>query len=263
MFADSLATQLRVIHALMLREVKTRFGRARMGYVWALIEPLMYVGTFFLLFSFRGRSLPSGMPVLLFLVTGFVPFFLYRDIATRCMGAVESNRALLTFPQVGHVDLVFAKAMLEFVTTCMIAVCLVIIAAMLGDEVRIQDPLGVMFWFTMFGILGLGFGLILSALAPLFVTVERLFSALVIRPMFFASGLFFTANMLPGPVREIALLNPLLHCTELLRSSFFVSFDSPYASPQFVVIVAIVQLALGLLLVKAMRKSILVAAQQM
>lgn len=40
-FRDRLSIQLRVVHALMLREMMTRFGRSHLGFFWLMGEPLL------------------------------------------------------------------------------------------------------------------------------------------------------------------------------------------------------------------------------
>jgi capsular polysaccharide transport system permease protein len=37
-----LQTQGRVIHALIIRELITRFGRENIGFLWIMVEPLLF-----------------------------------------------------------------------------------------------------------------------------------------------------------------------------------------------------------------------------
>ena len=48
------------VHALMMREIKTRFGSNRMGYFWALAEPIAQAGIMALMFSLMGRNSVAG-----------------------------------------------------------------------------------------------------------------------------------------------------------------------------------------------------------
>ena len=54
------AVQGRVIFALMLREVRTRFGRTQVGYLWALLEPITYIATMTFVFDSVGRPPRAG-----------------------------------------------------------------------------------------------------------------------------------------------------------------------------------------------------------
>lgn len=68
--------QLAAIHALYMREVLTRFGHYRLGYIWAILEPgmLIFLKTVFFTAIF-GRVI-AGMSYGLFLVNGILPFFM-------------------------------------------------------------------------------------------------------------------------------------------------------------------------------------------
>lgn len=65
-----------IVQALFLRELKTRFGKnKRLGYFWVIGEPMSHILFFLIIFTvIRARSIPQ-VPVEMFLVTGFVPFF--------------------------------------------------------------------------------------------------------------------------------------------------------------------------------------------
>src|SRR5215216_777475 len=103
-------TQLQVIHALLLRETKTRFGANQLGYLWAFVQPSLWIGMFLVFDSLFGRTAPPGMSLVAFLTTGIVPFSLFRETTNRCVSAIEANKGLLFYPQVRPLDLVIARA---------------------------------------------------------------------------------------------------------------------------------------------------------
>ncbi len=102
---NAVVIQARVIHALMLRETKTRYGKHKLGYLWALFEPVLQVMVFVILFTMGGHETVSGMPLVLFVLTGVTPFILFRNTMQQGLNAIDANRALLTFPQVKTFDL--------------------------------------------------------------------------------------------------------------------------------------------------------------
>ena len=250
-------TQGRVIHALILREIKTRFGRFRLGYVWALLEPLMYIIVLISIFRLWGRSSISDMPLALFMITGLLPYLAFTHTLQVTMTAVEPNRSLLTFPQVTPVDLVFARALLEVATLMVVFVLLLVGAVAVLGPFEIENPLGVVAWLITAGLLGLGYGALFGALSPMFPALERLVPALFVRPLFFISGIFFTAEILPTGLRDLAMINPLLNISELLRSAFFPNFESPHDDMGYTLIFALATVFLGLVTHRAMRKKIL------
>jgi len=212
----------------MLRETKTRFGRLKLGYAWALLEPIMQVAIFVAMFELMGRDTASGMPVILFLITGITPFLAFRNVLQRTTAAVTANKPLLSFPQVTLFDLAFARIWLEAATMTIVFILLLFLSQYFGQEIIIEDVLGVCIAFALLLVTGTGLGMTFCALTPHLPSISNIINPFLGRPLFFTSGLFFTVDMLPPTVREILLYNPILHMIEYLRSSFFTQFESAH-----------------------------------
>jgi capsular polysaccharide transport system permease protein len=116
--------RLRVLFALVLREMDTRFGRSSGGYLWALGEPLGGILLLAVVFSLALRSPPLGSSFLLFYATGIVPFTMFKTMSGRVSGAVSTNKGLLTYPVVTVLDAVLAKFVLNLLTLVVIALIL-------------------------------------------------------------------------------------------------------------------------------------------
>ena len=255
--AQALATQGRVIHALMLREIKARFGRLKLGYFWAFFEPVMFVVILAVIFNVIGRDSPGGMPLTLFLATGIMGFIFFRGGFQFTMMSIRQNRALLTFPQVTPFELVIARAALEFVTLFIVFVMLFSAYAFVTNQsIPVEDPLRVFGALIVMHLIGFGSGVMCSALVIVYPSIQELAGAFILRPSFFISGVFFTADMMPEEVRYWALFNPVLHGMETLRSGFFPGFESEYAVPVYPVVFALVVVFLGFLVLRAFRARI-------
>ena len=223
--ADGLAIQRRVIHAIILREVRTRFGRHQLGYLWAFAESLFWVLTFAAIHYAMGATPPAGMDLLAFFATGIITFILFRNTVTHCLASIIGNRALLFYPQVRPQDIAFARALLEGATVSTVFVGLLMGNALLQGELRVDSPILVVVGLAAAWLFGLGVGMCMLGLSVFFPTIERIVP-LLMRPMFFLSGLFFTANDLPSELREYLLFNPVLHAVELVRDGWFVEYQA-------------------------------------
>jgi tetratricopeptide (TPR) repeat protein len=74
-FVERLKTQARVIHALIIRETRTRFGDSRLGYGWALIEPILHITLLWVMFSLLMHGTPPiGTHFFLFYYTGLIRY---------------------------------------------------------------------------------------------------------------------------------------------------------------------------------------------
>ena len=255
----SVGVQARVIHALVLREANVKFARHRLGYLWAFVEPAAFVAAFTFILTLGGRSLPAGMPAVPFFVTGVLPFFLFRDVATATLGGVTANKALLVYPQVSAFDVMVARALLEIVTTIVVFTIVLGAARAFGVDFRIERPIEAFGWLIALGLAGFGFGAACGALEPLFPAIQRIVPAIMLRPLFWISGVFFTSDMLPPTLRDMALLNPLLNMIDLLRSAFFYEFESSHASLSYALFALLIAVFLACLLHRALRRHILIA----
>lgn len=247
--------QLNVIHAIILRETRTRFGEYHLGYLWALVEPSLWILTFHALFTVVGRVPPFGMGIVSFIATGIVPYTMVISTAERAAQAINANRALLFYRQVKPLDLILARGTLECATNMAVFVALTGGAALWSGTGRIDNFLGVFLGLGLAGILGTCLGLVLCALSILNSSVDRVRGPLL-RPLFWLSGIFFTANSIPPTLLAWVQWNPVLHVVELVRDGMFIDYQSGLASPGYVATWIIALAFVGLTLERIVRRRI-------
>ena len=245
--------QFEVISALILRETRTRFGAHQLGYLWAFIEPILWILTFHMMFTITGRSAPYGMDIVSFIATGMIPYQIFRETTERASKAVDANKALLFYPQVRPLDLVFSRAILEGLTLTTVLLVLLGFNGLVLGHWAVDDPLAVLGALTLSTLFGCGFGLVVGALSVYSPSVPKIVGPML-RPMFWISGIFFNANALPSSVRDAMLWNPMLHIVELSRGAYFSSYQAEHASIHFVCTWIISLLAVGLLLERSARR---------
>ena len=246
-------TQLQVVHALLLRETRTRFGANQLGYLWAFAEPLLWILMFVSFYQLFGRLTPPGMSIVAFLATGIVPFSLFRDTAQRCMSAIEANKGLLFYPQVRPLDLVIARAVLEAVTHVIVMVLLLGGLALWEGPPRIDNLLETAAGLALASGLGASLGLLCCGLSVYSATIDRLFPS-IIRLVFWCSALFHPVESVPKAVRDILLLNPVVHAIELTRDGWFPGYGSRHVDPWYVIAWILVFLFFGLTLERMARR---------
>jgi capsular polysaccharide transport system permease protein len=243
--ASALAIQGRVLLAIMLRETTTRFGRTRFGYAWALVEPIAHVATLLTIFTLLRRAAPIGNDLSLFFTTGIVPWLMFVNITSRTMKAVDANGALLSYPQVLPIDIMVGRALLESGTLIAVFAILLIGLGALGSATVPGDFLDLAGALACVTVFATGLGLLNGVVVSLLPSYEKLYSA-VTRPLYFVSGIFFTADAIPSPLREWMVLNPVLHMIEWTRSGYFQHYDGTHLDRGYAVAIAAVLLFLGL-----------------
>lgn len=250
--ASAFAVQGRVVVALILREVHTLYGNTRLGYLWAVIQTAFGIGVFWGIRAFMGFYAPHGMGIVMFLLCGFIPWQMFCDIVYRCMAAVRANQALLTFPQVGELDLMLARTVVVWGTQLVSATVIVSVAVLLGQPITLREPASLAAVLFAAPCLGLGVGLVCASLARFWPTLEKLVP-MAIRILFFTSGVFFTVSRFPSRFADVLLLNPMMHIIEWQRRGFSATAESPAYSVEYIAVWCAGALCLGLLLERCAR----------
>ena len=242
--------------ALILREMSTKYGRTPGGYFWAVAEPLAAILFLSLGFSLIVRSPSLGTSFLLFYATGYLPFGLYNTITNTTQGALRYSSSLLKYPAVTWVDAIVARFLLNGLTQVVVG------ALLLGGIMALVDaharfiPGPVLEGTILALILGLGVGTLNCVLTGLFPLWSTIWSVLT-RPLFIASGVLFLYEDLPPLGQQILWYNPLVHVTGLFRTGFYPTYTGAYISHVYVLCVALVLLALGLLLMGRYHRDVL------
>ncbi|MBR3880221.1 MAG: ABC transporter permease [Mailhella sp.] len=253
MVVDSaLKTQGRVIYALMMREVHTIYGSSRLGYLWALIDTMTSVVIFWTLREIMGFRPPHGMPILFFLLAGFCLFSIFRGTVNKCMNAVSGNKALLTFPQVTPLDLMIGRMVVLWGKEIVSALILLIVAALLGIYFQVSNFAVLVFTLFIPALLGLGVGMTCHAINTYFPVTEKIVS-IILRIMFFTSGVFFSISRFPSYVMDYVWWNPMIQIIEMCRMSISAGYRAMPYSVLYLCSCTAVFLCLGLLLERHVR----------
>ncbi|HTM23218.1 MAG TPA: ABC transporter permease [Kofleriaceae bacterium] len=250
-----LVVQGEVVHAVIMRETRTRFGEHRLGYLWALLEPAIVIMTFWGVFVIAKRHVADGFDVFSFVATGLIPYALFGSCANRVAEAINGNKSLLSYPQVLPIDLAIARWLLELATYTAVFIILMGVHALWKRELTIDRPLLVLSGLAMASLLGAALGLVFCGLGQWNNTVDRARGPLL-RPLFWISGVFFTAAMLPDHTRAGMLRNPVLHVSEMVRDGWSPQYESPYADPIYVLQWTLFLALTGLVLERWVRRRI-------
>ncbi|MEJ8673524.1 ABC transporter permease [Chromobacterium amazonense] len=244
------------VHALFLRELKTRFGEYRLGYLWALLEPVLQMAVMLAIMGYLMHRVMPDISFPVFFVCGIVPYSLFSNIATRSLNAIEANRGLFSYRPVHPVDAVLARSLLE----CLVqGGCFVVLMAglwLLGEPMRIDNiPVLLAIWLAL-ALLSQGVGFTFMVLGHAFKAADKILPLLV-RPLYFASGVMFSLHVFPPEFRYLVDWNPLLHAFELMRHAVSPNYPLYDISLSYLWLWALSSLLIGLLLYKAREPAIL------
>lgn len=247
-----------VIFALLLREMRTRFGARRMGAFWLLFEPIVHIVAIMLVITvLRGRQL-TGFDYPLFVLVGMVPYFLMRNIAIKLMDSVNANRSLFAYPNIRIFDTYVARALIE--SALYFCIFLIVVTAMwwlFGYDITIYRPIAFLSILSVGIAMSFGVGLILSVIVEAFPN-SRTFVRFMFMPLYFLSGVLIPIWVIPRNILHMALWNPWLHIIDSLRWAYFEHYPiTPGIGMYFPTVFAIVTMFIGMALYHLRKRELL------
>ncbi|WP_297956978.1 ABC transporter permease [uncultured Neisseria sp.] len=254
-FWESLIIQKRVIGALLMREIITRYGRNNIGFLWLFVEPLLMTLIMVLMWKFFKVNNISTLNIVAFTITGYPMMMMWRNASNRAIGSISANMSLLYHRNVRVLDTIFARMLLEIAgaTIAQIAIMSVLIA------VRwIEMPADIFYmllaWLLM-AMFAIGLGLIICSVAFHFEPFGKVWGTIsfVMMPL---SGVFFFVHNLPQQLQHYVLMLPMVHGTEMFRAGYFGNSVITYGNPWFILLCNLVLLLLGLAMVTKFSKGV-------
>jgi capsular polysaccharide transport system permease protein len=217
---NCLGIQRRVLHALLMRELITRFGRENLGVLWLVIEPMMFTLGVATLWTASGLHRGSPIPIVAFAVTGYSSVLLWRNSANRSGGAITQNKQLLFHRNVRVIDVLLTRIAIEVGGATCSFIVLASLFTFVGWMPLPQDLLKVVFGWIMLAWFGASLALLIGAGTAFSDIVERLWhpAAYLVFPL---SGAGFMVEWLPTGMQKFVLLLPMVHGVEMLRSGYF------------------------------------------
>jgi capsular polysaccharide transport system permease protein len=253
-FADRLRNQARVIHALIIRETRTRFGDSRLGYGWALIEPILHILLLSAAFSLLMHGNPPiGTHFFVFYFTGLIPYHVFVHTSTSMMHGITSNGSLLQLPPVKPFDVILARGLLEFSTDIVVATSLLAGFAAIGIPAMPEHLGSVATALIVTALFGCGVGFVNAVLQTLYRSWDKLWNNAT-RLLYFFSGIFYVPGMMPDWARDILAWNPLLHAIDWCRAGFFGTYQPHWLDRGYLLIAAMLALLAGLSLECGLRR---------
>lgn len=256
-FVKGWRIQSRVISALMIREVTTRFGRENIGFLWIMVEPLLFAVLVGIMWNFMKGSSEHGISVMTFTVSGYIPLVLFRHAVSRAVGLFKANGALMYHRQIKILDFVFVRFFIEFIGHLM-AYFFIALVLMALDVFPVPYDIGFMLLgWLYYSIFTLGLCFILAPLSETSEVMEKLMPVTTYIMIPF-SGAFTMMSWMTPEVQDFLWYSPFVHPMEMMRYGIFGNAVSPHFDYVYTPAISMVCIAFGLLLCRQIRKKLVV-----
>lgn len=249
--------QIRVIHALMIRELVTRFGRENIGFLWIMVEPLMFGLLVALLWRVLHGPTEHGMGIVAFAVTGYIPVTLFRHGVARSISIFSVNSSLLYHRQVTILDLILARFLVEMAGG-MMAYVFIATVLMAFNEFPLPANVGLLVTgWLLYALFTLSLALVIAPLSEMSEVLEKIVpvTTYIMIPV---SGLFSMASWMTPGVRRYFLWSPFVNCMEMMRKGVWGDIITVYYNIWNPIGWSLVVGAIGLALCRRVRKTLTV-----
>jgi len=212
--------QSRVISALMMRELVTRFGRENIGFLWMMAEPLLFAVLVGVMWRYLHGPEEHGVSVVAFIASGYIPLTLFRQSMIRATKVFSVNAGLLYHRQIKILDFIFVRFLIEAIGAMMAFtfIGLVLIAI---NEAPVPADVGSLLagWF-LYCLLTFSLCLVLAPLSDMSDVLEKLLpvTTYVMIPF---SGTFTMVSWLAPQLQQFMLYSPFVSPMELMRQGIF------------------------------------------
>lgn len=198
------------------RELRQRYARSLLGWLWLLLPPAVFIAIYTLVFGLlaRGAGLPDRGPFTysLFLCAGLLTWTWFAEVLSRTVGLFSNNAALLKKSMLPWGAVLAADLLVSLVGLAiqmgLFVLLLVMLHAWPGWSALLYLPL-----LAVQGLLAVGLGLGLAVL-HVFVRDVGLLVPLGLQVWFWATPIIYTAAVLPQEVRAWLHLNPMTHLVQ-------------------------------------------------
>lgn len=258
-FSEGLRVQVTVIKALTSRELITRFGRENIGFLWIMVEPLLFAILVGFVWTFLKGTVDQGINVFAFVVTGYIPLTFLRHAFGRAANIFVANSALLYHRQVKVLDFIIVRVLIEAIGAMMAYIFGGAVLAFFGLFPFPADIVALVLGWSIYVFFIFSISTMLAPLSEVSEVIEKLVPVSVYIAIPF-SGVFNLAEWLPPNIRETLMWSPLVSGMELMRYGLFgPTAVTPYYDIGKALGVSVVCLLIGLILCRRVRRTMTVA----
>jgi len=208
-----------LLYFLVWRDVKVRYKQTALGVAWVVLQPLIMMLIFSVLFGKLGGIPSEGIPYPLFAYAGLLPWTFFSGAVTLSSNSVVNSANLITkiyFPRL-IVPIAAVGA-----TLVDLAISSVVLAALMVyyRQVPTVSVLLIPVLLLLLIMVALGLGILMSALNVKYRDV-RIAIPFLIQVLFFASPVIYPLSLVPEKLRWAMALNPMAGIIEGFRAALY------------------------------------------
>ncbi len=194
-----------VVQNMVAQELRVRYHRSILGFLWTLINPILMMATLTMVFS-QVFNKEDWKEYAIFLFAGQVPWTMFTGSLSDCATSIVANEGLIRKIYLPKLVFPIARVMINLTTFLLSLIALYILAGFIGAKLSPSMVLlpAIILLFTTFA---LGLGLILAVANTFYRDTGHLITV-ILQAWYFATPIIWGENGLPKTLETRCWLNP-------------------------------------------------------
>ncbi len=202
-----------LLRQLIYRDIKIKYKRSYLGYLWTLLHPLMMMVVLTIVFSHIFKFQIDNFPM--YLITGQVMFNFFAESTNMAMPSIIQSSGLIKQVYIPKFIIPLSKVLSSLINLGFSLVAVMIVMVVTGATINfsiILFPIPIIYLF----FISLGMSLLLATAAVYFKDIIYLYS-IFIQILCYLTPLFYPVEVLPTKVQFLLNFNPLFHIVNYFR----------------------------------------------
>lgn len=203
---------------LVMRDIKLKYRRSVLGYLWSILDPLFTMIVMTVVFSKMFNKNIENFPVYLF--CGQLLFNYMKNSTGQAMNSINTNGALIKKAYVPKYIFSFSKSISSLIDMLFTMIALFLVMVATGASFSIWNLLFPFVLFQLF-VFSLGLGLFLAQANVFFRDVQHIYNAVMLAWMYL-TPIFYPVESLPSTVQyAVTHFNPVYYYVKQFRDIIY------------------------------------------
>lgn len=234
-----------LVGALVSRDLKVRYKRSAIGFLWTMLQPILMMLVLRTVFSALFQTKSAEVPVNyeIYALAGILFWNFFSQSIVASMNSLRLNARLLQKLPVPKAVFPVATVLSGLVNLVFALLPLLVLLVVIGHPVRpalLFLPVAIL----IVALFTLGAGLLLSPLAVFFSDVVELIGVLLTL-LFYLTPVIYPKDIIPESFRWVVRYNPIRSILEVFRDPIYQGEIPPLSHLTVSVVIAVLALAVG------------------
>lgn len=239
---------LELIYHSTVREIRKSHGNALIGLILNMMQTLVLVVTFYVMFSILGlRGSAIRGDFLLYIMSGIFLFMTHTKAMGAVVGSPGPTSAMMLHAPMNTVVAICSSALAALYIQILSVLVVLFLYHTAITPITISQPVGAFAMLLLAWATGVSIGMVFLAAKPWAPSFIGLAATIYARANMIASGKMFLAKTLPGWMLSLFDWNPLFHVIDQCRGFVFINYVATVSSISYPVKVTIALTMIGLM----------------